>query len=340
MNKQDDYLWDGSGSVDPEVARLEKLLSPLAHDRPLDELRLQRGRRGPRAGGIVAIVAALVAVAAAAALFVYLRTPGAAPCHGTSGFSFTAQPGGTVACGGAEIASGVLPIGGVLDTGNHTAVLAIANIGTADLGAGTRVRLEGTTTTRHQLFLERGRMHAFVNAPPRLFAVSTPSTQVIDLGCEYTIDVDVRGAGSIEVQQGKVELETGTGTIVVAPAGTHARLLPGRKASLPIVEEADPNLVAAVVAFEHGEPGSIERLLAVATPRDAITIANMYVVVPPAARKAVLDRLSEFVLPPGTLTVEDAVSSPAKFEPWREDVVITHLGDRALRDITKDQRKP
>ena len=31
----DDYLWDGSGPPDPEVARLEALLSPLAHDAPL-----------------------------------------------------------------------------------------------------------------------------------------------------------------------------------------------------------------------------------------------------------------------------------------------------------------
>ena len=30
MNKSDDYLWDRSGDVDPEVARLEALLSPLA----------------------------------------------------------------------------------------------------------------------------------------------------------------------------------------------------------------------------------------------------------------------------------------------------------------------
>ncbi len=36
MSKPDDYLWDRSGPADPEVARLEQLLAPLAHDRPLD----------------------------------------------------------------------------------------------------------------------------------------------------------------------------------------------------------------------------------------------------------------------------------------------------------------
>src|SRR5437764_1456204 len=31
----DPYLWDRSGERDAEVARLEKLLAPLAHDKPL-----------------------------------------------------------------------------------------------------------------------------------------------------------------------------------------------------------------------------------------------------------------------------------------------------------------
>ncbi len=32
MTAPDDYLWDRSGEPDPEVAALEKLLAPLAHD--------------------------------------------------------------------------------------------------------------------------------------------------------------------------------------------------------------------------------------------------------------------------------------------------------------------
>ena len=44
MSKQDDHLWDPSAPEDPEVARLAALLSPLKHDRPLDELRLRRPR--------------------------------------------------------------------------------------------------------------------------------------------------------------------------------------------------------------------------------------------------------------------------------------------------------
>jgi hypothetical protein len=40
-----DYLWDRSGIPDLDVKWLEELLAPLAHDAPLDELRLAKGRR-------------------------------------------------------------------------------------------------------------------------------------------------------------------------------------------------------------------------------------------------------------------------------------------------------
>lgn len=41
-----DYLWDRSGSPDPDTKQLEELLAPVTHDAPLDELRLAKGRRG------------------------------------------------------------------------------------------------------------------------------------------------------------------------------------------------------------------------------------------------------------------------------------------------------
>jgi hypothetical protein len=40
-----DYLWDRSGPPDLDIRWLEELLAPLAHDAPLDELRLAKVRR-------------------------------------------------------------------------------------------------------------------------------------------------------------------------------------------------------------------------------------------------------------------------------------------------------
>jgi ferric-dicitrate binding protein FerR (iron transport regulator) len=325
-----DYLWDRSGDADPDVARLEELLSPLGHREPLDELRLRRHRRR-----WPVIVGALVAAAAAIALVAWWRsgTPGAG-CEGGAGFAFTAT-GGTVECGGAAIAQGVLPVGVVLDTRSSEADLAIADIGTARLGARTRVRLEHTSGQRHELFLEQGSMHARVTAPPRIFAVATPSTKIVDLGCEYRLDVDRAGAGQIEVISGKVELEAGADVFVVAPARSSARLLPGRRAGLPVAVTAGSDLLGAVRAFEDGSSGNaIARILASATPGDAITIANLAQVVRPTDRRVVLERLAELVPAPQATTVDEALGDRALFEMWFDEVMDVHAGVSQLPQKT------
>jgi ferric-dicitrate binding protein FerR (iron transport regulator) len=307
----DDYLWDRQGPADPDVARLEQLLAPLAHDAPLDERRRRRRRRWP-----IAAIGAAVAAAAAVAI-VWWRWPDPQPVIAcTNGFAFTR--------GGTE--RGVLCVGSVLDTGAHEAELAIANIGKAELGAGTRVRLDQTSAERHELYLERGRLHARVDAPPRLFAVATPSANVTDLGCEYTLAVDASGAGTITVQSGKVELATGTaGAVVVAPMRTHARLLPGRRPGLPVVDGAGQALEAAVAAFERGAADGIDRVMAAATPTDALTVANLAELVPPAQKRRVLDRLAQLSAPPQELSVDDVLADHALYEMWFDDVILQHL---------------
>jgi len=306
----DDYLWDRKGPADPDVARLEQLLAPLAHDAPLDELRLRRRRRWS-----MLAIGSVVAAAAAVAL-VWWRWPDQPGATCSNGFAFTR--------GGTE--RGVLCVGGVLDTGAQRAELAIANIGKAELGAGTRVRLDQTSAERHELYLERGRLHARVDAPPRLFAVATPSANVTDLGCEYTLAVEPNGAGTITVQSGKVELATGTaGAIVVAPMRTHARLLPGRRPGLPVVDGAGKALEAAVAAFERGAADGIDRVMAAATPTDALTVANLAEVVPPAHKRRVLDRLAQLSAPPQELSVDDVLADHALYEMWFDDVILQHL---------------
>jgi FecR-like protein len=331
MSKPDDYLWDGSGPADREVQRLEQLLAPLAHDRPLDELRLRRKR-----SRVPWIIAGAVALAAAAALVLYLRTSPHGPCSGGAGLAFTAS-GGTVACGDGTVANGVLPVGGVLDTGTATAKLTMPDVGTAELFANTRVRLDRSDPQHQNFHLERGGMHAKVNAPPRLFSVTTPGTSVVDLGCEYTIQIDDKGRGSIEVQSGQVELETTAHAVIVAPAGTTARLLEGRSPSVPVAVGASAELRAAVLDHERGVAGSLERVLQLAGSGDAITLANLVVILPGdptdqvacrapcVERELVLKRLAELAPPPEGVTVQAALADPAVLQRWRDEVVVDHL---------------
>jgi ferric-dicitrate binding protein FerR (iron transport regulator) len=317
----DDYLWDRSGPPDPDVERLEKLLAPLAHDAPLDELRLRRRRKTP---WIVLGVA--IAAAAAVVVFVALPRDPAGACRGGEGFAFEGE-GGAIACGDARVAAGVLPVGGSLDTGARGAKLDIADIGTARLGTHTKVRLDRTDAKRHQLHLERGSLHAKVLAPPRLFAVTTTHTDVIDLGCEYEIIVDANGAGSIEVLTGIVELATKSGTIVVAPEQTSAALLAGQRPGLVVGRNARTEIKDAVRAFDAGDPAAAARLLALAKDRDAITVIALYAAVDDAQRLGVLSRLYEISPPPDVeITPETALEDPAKLAAWSQDIVEVYRG--------------
>lgn len=333
MTKPDndfDYLWDRSGAPDPDVARLESLLSPLAHTAPLDELRLRRAKsRMPM------FVAMATAFAAVVALVLWWRWPATSEgyegvaCTGF-GFPFNGQ-GGAVKCNGIDLAVGVVPVSGTLDTGAREAELVIADIGKAQLGAQTRVRLDHSQFgKRHQLHLEHGRMHAKVNAVPKVFAVTTPSADVTDLGCEYTLELDRSGAGKIEVITGQVELETVKGAVLLAPAGTHARLLPGRRASLPLATSASPKLVAAVreleSTVEFSDPRRIAQVLAAADVRDAITVLNLYRVVPVAQKRTVLETLAKLVCPPQGMTVDEATSDKDLLEMWLDEVYLVHSG--------------
>jgi FecR protein len=323
MSNSDDYLWDKSGE-DADVARLEKLLAPLAHTAPLDELKLRKRARLP-----IFVIGGVLAAAAIVTILVWPRDektqpPGSYACGAhASGFAFTAH-GGSVACGGSSVPAGVLPVGGTLDTGAHEAELAIADIGSARLSPQTRVRLDATSADRHQLYLERGKLHAFVSAPPRIFAVGTPNGQVTDLGCAYTLEVDAAGAGSIEVDSGMVELEAANGRVLVVPAGASARLLAGRRATLPLAKTATPQLAAAVADFHAGVAGARDRILAAAGTPDAITIANLARIASTAERRTVLDRLSQLFPPPQGMSVED-VEHLDLFDMWFDEVVFAQI---------------
>jgi ferric-dicitrate binding protein FerR (iron transport regulator) len=270
----DDYLWDRKGAPDPDVARLEQLLAPLAHDAPL--------RKSRRTWWIVG-----AAVAAAAAVAIVLALPRGPE---SSGFDFVARDG-TVLVNAQTTSSGTLATGDVLDTRTAHVDLKIADIGRAELSPDTQVRLERSDKTRRQLSIDRGRMHARVVAPPRLFVVSTRAASVTDLGCEYTIEVGADGSGHLEVQSGHVELATKNGASVIAPAGTHARILASQP-GLPMIDGASPEIERAVDDYLAGKgPNAI---LAAATEDDAITVVNL-AIVDPAARRAAADRLAELV---------------------------------------------
>jgi len=260
-----DYLWDKSGPEDPEIVRLEGLL---------DRYR----RRPRRRRGLVPALLAAAAAAAAVAAAVLLSPREAPPPV----WEVTWLEGS----GDARLA-----LGGWLETGDDArAQVKVADIGRVDLDPNTRVQLVATGESEHRLDLRRGKLHALVYAPPRLFLVDTPAATAVDLGCAYTLEVDESGAGLLHVDSGHVELEGRDGTTSYVPRGASCRIGKGG-AGVPWFEGVPEGLL-------DPRGAGLEAALALSLPRDALTLWHLIARVDEERRAAVLDRLAALAPPP------------------------------------------
>jgi len=279
---REDYLWDRSGPPDPEIERLETELASLRYRfvRPLP------GARRQRAAGAWLAMAAAVLLAAAALLFRGSIAP-ADP---------TAWRMGSVA---------VLE-GQVLRTGDSGITLEAEPVGRVELAPGSELR---AATSRH-LELRRGRLHAFIWAPPREFVVETASARAVDLGCQYTLDVDGACNGLLRVETGWVAFQA-QGHESFIPAGAECPTRRRDGPGIPIYEDAPAALTGALAAYESGDDAALARVLAAARPRDGLTLWHLLPRVPAAARGDVFDRFAQLVGVPRELRA-GAVRGDAK----------------------------
>jgi len=203
------------------------------------------------------------------------------------------------------VADGQLQAGEWLETDDSSrAKLNVGMIGHVELAPQTRIRLLKTRLTDHRLSLARGKIHAEIWAPPRIFFVETPSALATDLGCEYTLEMDDDGFGLLHVTKGYVALENKHGPESVVPAGAFCEIQPSRAPGTPYSENASDTLRAALTQFDFANGGSaaISTVLAEAREADSFTLFHLLFRVVPAERGRVYDRMVEFVSPPQGVT--------------------------------------
>ncbi len=199
---------------------------------------------------------------------------------------------------------GRLAVGEWLETdASSSAKLNVADIGEVDVGPNSRVRLLKTRSTEHRLALARGRLHAMIDAPPRLFIVETPSATAIDLGCSYTLEVDDAGRSRLHVTSGWVALEV-RGREAIVPAGAVCLTEPGKGPGTPYFDDASPAFRAALTRldFRGGGPEDLEVVLAEAREYDTLTLWHLLSRVGRAERARVYDRMAALVPPPRGVT--------------------------------------
>jgi ferric-dicitrate binding protein FerR (iron transport regulator) len=339
---EDAYLWDQTAPRDPDVERMERALEPLRSRAPLDLGKLPERAAGAKVVPIrrrlprLAVGAALVGAAAVWA-FVVLRAPDAppiakpddAPVHTPSapvaarpappaeacregagpGFAFEVLEGGPVCAGAPAPSRGTAQADVWLETPAGARVrVAIPEIGRVDFAPGSRFRVRPAEGGERRMELVRGKLHAKIDAAPRVFFVETPSAIAVDLGCEYELEIDDAGGGKLTVLTGFVALEatpkevwaSGPARSTLVPRGAHAAILPDRGPGIPVWSREPTAVQDAARRFDvHPETDEVfETLFAGLGERDTLTLVHLLDRVDGERRRRVLERLETVEKPP------------------------------------------
>ncbi|HEX8131637.1 MAG TPA: FecR domain-containing protein [Pyrinomonadaceae bacterium] len=224
--------------------------------------------------------------------------------------------------------TGRLRIGEWLETdADSRAQIKVADIGQVEVDPGTRIRLVETRLTEHRLELARGRMHATIYAPPRLFFVDTPSAVAADLGCAYTLEVDDAGRSTLHVTAGWVAFETKDRESMV-PAGAACLTQPGIGPGTPFFEDASELFLDSLAKFDFANGGTeaLNAVIAEARPRDTLTLWHLLARVEGDARARVYERLAALAPPPAGVTREGIMLlDPAMLYEWKAQMEGTWL---------------
>jgi hypothetical protein len=200
--------------------------------------------------------------------------------------------------------NGKLAVGQFLETdANSRARVQVANIGQVEIAPNSRVQLVKTHSTEHRLSLERGFLQAKILAPPRLFIVDTPSAVAVDLGCEYTLEVDKDGNSKLHVTSGYVALEK-DGRESIVPAGAICLTKRGKGLGTPFSEDASEAFRNALVRFDFQNGGSdaLQLIIKESAFYDTLSLWHLIPRTRDADREKVFDALSKYVKPPAGTT--------------------------------------
>lgn len=219
----------------------------------------------------------------------------------------------------------LLAQGDVLQTNAEASVqLQIGEIGEVDLAPNSKLQLVDTDPSHHKLSLSYGKLHAKIWAPPRLFFVETPAGLAIDLGCEYTLEVDSSGFSVLHVTSGYVSFASKSREVIV-PAGWKVKTHPSSEPRTPFLEDAPEELVNALDSYSRGHKSTsvLNRIFENTRPEDAYSVWSLIWIAPSSQRPLIYDHLITLTTPEQVVTKEGVLArEPAMIEAWRKHLKI------------------
>jgi hypothetical protein len=310
--ERDQYLWDGTGTPDADVLRLEQVLARYRHRGPLTPLP---DRRDIAAGALTtrrfAVHAAMQIMMAAASLILVAGAAWFAFAVRPSGWTVQSLEGAPQVAGERIDAPSRLPVGQIVTTDSASrARIDVGSIGVVDVEANSRVRLVTSRAGEHRMALDRGAIRALIWAPPGLFFVNTPSATAVDLGCAYRLQVDDRGWGKVRVETGWVAFEY-KGRESFIPKDAMCTTRPGFGPGTPCYEDAPAGFAEALTVLDFSSTQDVSRrealdtVLRAARQKDALTLWHLLSRGTSDERLRVYDRLASLVPPPPTATREN-----------------------------------
>ncbi len=308
----EDYLWDGSGTPDPEIQRLESLLAEFRQAERALVLPAElpaapsnfRSLLIPMPSLPRLATAAVILLAAGLTLLFFTRPK---PSSETGPAWDVANLQGAPQIGMKAIAANQAPaklrVGQTLVTNNDSrASLSEADLGEIRIDPNSRVRLVQTDVNRKRIQLDVGTIHAAIWAPPGTFVVDTPSAVAIDLGCSYTLHVSSDGSGELHTTYGWVGFHL-HGRDSFIPAGAMCSTRPEQGPGIPYFEDATPAFREAVAQFDSSAENSAERSVAIAKilsearAHDALSLWHLLFRTNAAERAQVYTRFAALVPP-------------------------------------------
>ena len=233
-----------------------------------------------------------------------ITTPKAAsPTWEVASLAGAPSIGGTKMNGTEKIA-----VGEWLATDNVSrAKIKVADIGFVEIDPNSRVQFVSTQSSEHRIALKKGKLSAFILAPPRLFVVDTPSATAVDLGCAYMLEVDEAGNSLLHVTSGWVSFVLG-GHESFIPAGAMCVTRKGEGVGTPYFADASDVFKATLQKLDFGK-GEItntlvKTILTEARSEDALTLWHLLEQEKwqAALRGQIFDRLAELTPPPARIT--------------------------------------
>jgi len=203
-----------------------------------------------------------------------------------------------VSAAGQAARTSTLAVGQALDlSGQQRALLQVAGIGRVQLEPGSRLRLLETSSGQHRVELQQGRMKARIWAPPGHFGVVGGGALLLDLGCEFELDIDPDRNGRLAVLSGWVQLERG-GHEILVPQGYRLDF-DAQHLQTPVRVSANPDLRRALLRLDQAlrigtqVDASADTAAALAEHADVYSLLSLLTRHPELARTQLYPRLSE-----------------------------------------------